>query len=273
MASVRVIQTGGVLVSPAVPDRGSRSNPLAYTGLFQSRKNRIEVPVKCFLVSNAGHLTLVDAGWSARDAHDAVKHMGFPLWFSSEPVLAEKDAADRQLEALGIKPQDLDAIVMTHLDCDHAAGLDAFTEVIRVLVAPQELEAAAAPLDPRYNPGLWDGIQFETVQWVFDDKAPFRQSADLYGDGSLVAYCVPGHSKGSLVLIATDAATGDFVVFTGDTGYEQKSWDELMLPGVQTDARALREGLAWIQSLRTDPHCVGTFAAHDPAVKPGVYEF
>lgn len=66
MAEVIVIQTGSTLVSPVVSNRNTRKNPLAFTGLFQRRSNRIEVPVKCFLVRADGHLTLVDAGWNAR---------------------------------------------------------------------------------------------------------------------------------------------------------------------------------------------------------------
>ncbi len=47
---VQTIQTGSTIVSSAVPDRSTYRNPYAYTGLFQNRKKRIEVPVKCFYV-------------------------------------------------------------------------------------------------------------------------------------------------------------------------------------------------------------------------------
>lgn len=79
MASITVLQTGSTLVSPAVPNRGVRGNPLAYTGLFERRSKRIEVPVKCFLVDVGGRRTLVDTGWSAQDATHAREYLGFGL--------------------------------------------------------------------------------------------------------------------------------------------------------------------------------------------------
>lgn len=35
------------------------------------------------------------------------------------------EAVDEQLESMGIQPADLDYVLLTHLDCDHANGLRA----------------------------------------------------------------------------------------------------------------------------------------------------
>ena len=94
---ITTVQTGSTLVSSAVPDRSTHGNPLAYTGLFQKRSNRIEVPVKCFYVEVAGHHFLIDAGWSKAVASDPKGHLGFGLWFASEPVMEEQQAAVNQL--------------------------------------------------------------------------------------------------------------------------------------------------------------------------------
>lgn len=272
MSYVQVIQTGTTLVSPAVPDRRTRKWDKAYTGLFQRRSTRIEVPVKAFLVETAGRLTLVDAGWSIQAATHPLKHMGFGLWFASEPVLKEEEAVSRQLEKLGIAPEDLDAIVFTHLDCDHVSGIDTLRTARRILVSPQEY-AASQRKDVRYRPSFWDGVTFEELDFVFDDRSPFQQSCDIYGDGSVVAHFTPGHSKGSVALVATDVETGRFVVLAGDDGYSEKSWDELALPGPMVDASEMTRTLKWVRELRSDERCAGVFAAHDPAVAPGVYEF
>ncbi len=60
--TVHVIQTGSTLVSPAVPNRSVKKFEYAYTGLFQSRKDRISVPVKAFLVEVNGKKLLIDCG-------------------------------------------------------------------------------------------------------------------------------------------------------------------------------------------------------------------
>lgn len=269
MGKITAIQTGSTLVSPAVPDRDSRRSPIAYTMLFQKRSNRIEVPVKCFLLQVAGHTVLIDTGWSAEDAVHPLKHLGFGLWFSSEPVLSEEDAVLPQLAKMGLSIEDLDMVAMTHLDCDHAGGLDAFAGKKNVVVSADET-AYAKEDKIRYNDGLWKGVEFDTIDFEEDIDAPFGQSADLFGDGSLTAYAVPGHSKGSVVYIAREGSR--YFAIVGDTGYDQKSWTELKMPGVVYDKQALMVGLEWVRGMLYDENCAGVFCAHDPAIGPGVYD-
>lgn len=270
MARVIAIQTGSTLVSPAVPSRRTRKNPLAYTGLFQRRSNRIEVPVKCFLVECGGHRTLVDAGWSAKDATHPIRHMGFGLWFASEPVMEEDEAVDRQLKVMGIGVEDLDAVVFTHLDCDHVSEVDGVSAAQKIYVSREELLQADTP-DPRYCKKFWEGVDFACLEMQADADAPFEASCDIYGDGSLVAYFVPGHSAGSVALIARE---GDaFVIIAGDTGYNRASWEKLNLPGPVYNKENMERALLWVHDLLEDEHCAGVFAAHDPAVAPGEYAF
>lgn len=269
MGRVIAIQTGSTLVSPAVPNARARRNPLAYTMLFQRRKNRIKVPVKCFLLQVADHTLLVDTGWSAQDATHALRHLGFGLWFASEPVLTADEAVLPQLATYGITLDEIDAVAMTHLDCDHAGGLDAIAGRKHVLVSSDEL-AYAHEDKLRYNAHLWDGATFDSIVFTEDIDAPFGLSADLFGDGSVIAYAVPGHSKGSVVYVGHE---GDrYVAIVGDTGYNQQSWTELKMPGVVYDKENLMIGLEWVRSMLADKNCAGIFCAHDPAIAPGIYD-
>lgn len=97
MGEIRVIQTGSTRVSPAVPERESRRWNLACTGVFQRRSERIEVPVKCFLVQTHGHRFLIDAGWGWGCAAHPLRNLGFGLWYASEPVLRPEEAMGPQL--------------------------------------------------------------------------------------------------------------------------------------------------------------------------------
>lgn len=269
MGRVLAIQTGSTLVSPAVPNAKARRNPIAYTMLFQRRKNRIEIPVKCFLLQVLGHTVLIDTGWSVQDAKHALKHLGFGLWFASEPVLTEDEAVVPQLANYGIDLEEVDAVVMTHLDCDHAGGLDAIAGRKHVLVSADEL-AYIAEDKMRYNTHLWDGVEFDTIDFKEDINAPFGLSADLFGDGSVMAYAIPGHSKGSVVYIGRENER--YVALVGDTGYNQKSWTELKMPGVVYDKENLMIGLEWVRTMLADKNCAGVFCAHDPAIVPGIYD-
>jgi N-acyl homoserine lactone hydrolase len=270
MGKVIAIQTGSTLVSPAVPDGKSRRNPFAYTMLFQRRKSRIEVPVKCFVLQVAGHTVLIDAGWSAQDAHHGRSHLGFGLWFASEPVLTQDQAVVPQMRAFGLGIDDLEAVLMTHLDCDHASGLDAFKGFRPVLVSHEEVQYAKEN-KIRYNDRLWRGIDITCIDFRKDDDAPFGLSSDIFSDGSLTAYLVPGHSKGSVVYVGREGER--YFAIVGDTGYNLRSWTELRMPGVVYDKENLLRGLEWVRSMLDDENCAGVFCAHDPAIAQGTYDF
>lgn len=174
------IKTGSTLVSDAVPDRSTHRWKLAYTGLFQSRRKRILLPVKCFYVEVAGHHILIDAGWSKEVVDHPIKHLGIGLWFASEPVMQREEAAVNQLKDLPV-----DSIYMTHLDSDHASGLNDFIGV-PVYASGEEIEAVKKN-GMRYGK-LTSNILINAISFAVDENAPFGRSADVFGDGSVIAY-------------------------------------------------------------------------------------
>jgi len=123
MVKINVIQTGSTYVSHAVPDRSVSRWPLSYTGLFVSKKNHITVPVKAFLIEINDKKVLIDAGWSVDCATNPKEHLGFGLNFASAPIMKEEEGMENQLKRLGVKAEEIDAVILTHMDCDHASGL------------------------------------------------------------------------------------------------------------------------------------------------------
>ena len=91
--NIKTIKTGSVLVSPAIPNSNAHWFKWAYTGLFQLRSNRISVPVKCFYITIGSHHFLIDTGWSKIVVEHPIKHLGFFIWYSSEPVMKEEECA------------------------------------------------------------------------------------------------------------------------------------------------------------------------------------
>jgi glyoxylase-like metal-dependent hydrolase (beta-lactamase superfamily II) len=115
------------------------------------------------LIETAHQLVLVDTGFGTRDVHDPRSRLsGFFLTLLS-PDFREELTAIRQVERLGFDPHDVRHIVLTHLDFDHAGGLEDFPEA-RVHV--MEAERAAAERKrrgfvarQRYRPLQWDGVR------------------------------------------------------------------------------------------------------------------
>lgn len=119
----------------------------------------------CLLLETEGGLTLVDTGIGMRDVRNPRARLpGFFLRLN-RIQLREELTAIRQVERLGFTADDVRHIVLTHLDFDHAGGLEDFPRATVHLLSP-ELEAARAERTGfvsrrRYRPQQWDGV----TQW------------------------------------------------------------------------------------------------------------
>lgn len=112
----------------------------------------------CLLLETSGGLTLVDTGYGLRDvANPRARLSGMFLRLMS-PDFREEMTAVRQIERLGFAATDVRHILLTHLDFDHAGGLDDFP-LATVHMLRQERDDALAQrswLDRhRFRPQQW----------------------------------------------------------------------------------------------------------------------
>ena len=269
MIRIHILNCGEVGVDPAVPNRGISRNTLAYTGLFRNAARRIWIPVKAFYIEHPQYRILVDTGWDSAVRRQPVSTLTFPLWFTSRPRLPAGTAVDEQLAALGLAPKDLDYVLMTHMDIDHDSGLRLVKDAGKILVSPGEWTAMHSR-QVRYARRPWAGIPIGRMPLVRDPDAPFGQSWDVCGDGSITVLLTPGHTQGSVTLRI--AGENGFVLIVGDTGYNRDSWEKLNLPGPVYNKKTMKQSLAWVQKMRQNPHCLGVLAAHDPEEKRTVID-
>ncbi len=104
----------------------------------------------CLLLEDANGLALVDTGIGLLDCHNPVQRLGQPLIDLAGFQFNEPDTAIRQIEQLGLAPSQVDRIVLTHCDPDHAGGLADFPQAT-VFVGEEE-HAHAQSGHPRYVP-------------------------------------------------------------------------------------------------------------------------
>ena len=211
------------------------------------------MPVKCFYVTVAGHSFLIDAGWSEQVVDNAKMHLGFGLNFASEPVMRKTESAKYQL-----REKTVDCILMTHLDCDHVSGVHDFPEK-KVVCAREEYEYARKNR-VRYGK-LLNGLTFAYLDFKTDAQAVFGKSADVFQDGSVIAYLTPTHSAGSVIYKITE--NGKYYLVVGDNGYMKASWEEGILPGPLYDPDKMLKCLEWIKEKSRDENCLGVFCAHE----------
>ncbi|WP_437654418.1 MBL fold metallo-hydrolase [Sorangium sp. So ce1182] len=112
----------------------------------------------CLLLETDSGLVLVDTGLGLLDVSMARKRLSRFFLFLVRPEFRAEMTAHRQIQRLGFRPEDVRHIVLTHLDFDHAGGLDDFPGAEVHLLA-DERDAALARrtlLDRmRYRPAQW----------------------------------------------------------------------------------------------------------------------
>ena len=119
---------------------------------------RARLTCHCVLVELANELVLVDTGFGVNDVRHPRPRLDATFLFLLAPDLREEMTAIRQIERLGYDPRDVRNVVLTHLDFDHAGGLDDFPWARVHLLAQEKASAIArkTTLDRmRYRPLQW----------------------------------------------------------------------------------------------------------------------
>jgi glyoxylase-like metal-dependent hydrolase (beta-lactamase superfamily II) len=247
-------------------------------GRTPSLLTRAELCCHCLLLETEGGLTLVDTGYGLRDVHDPRGRLsGFFLGMMA-PDLREDMTAVRQVERLGFKATDVRQIVLTHLDFDHAGGLDDFPHA-QVHMLRAERDAALAQrtwLDrQRYRPQQWS----TRAQWRTHDAGGgsawfgFDCVRDVPGmPPDVLLVPLAGHTHGH----AGVAVRGEhgWVMLAGDAYFHhaEMRWDQpWCTPGLRAYQTMMekdrRARLANQQRLRELRHAHGgevqLFCAHD----------
>ncbi|GAM99978.1 hypothetical protein U91I_03636 [alpha proteobacterium U9-1i] len=121
------------------------------------------ITTHCLLIEAGNGLVLVDTGYGVQDVRRP--HARLPwLWPGIlNPRLREADTALRQIEARGFSARDVRHIVLTHLDFDHAGGIEDFPEArVHVLEAERtaaEVKHRSFVANQRYRPTQWDEVR------------------------------------------------------------------------------------------------------------------
>src|SRR5262249_18396055 len=91
------------------------------TGLFYGERSaeRVSIPVTCYVIRTSDAVILFDTGVSPR---------AVPGLLRTDPLarFTEEDLLVHRLDSLGLEPNDIDIVVLSHLHFDHAGGADIF---------------------------------------------------------------------------------------------------------------------------------------------------
>ncbi|WP_271712996.1 N-acyl homoserine lactonase family protein [Anaeromicropila herbilytica] len=273
---IHVMHTGYVCVSPDLPFGGENCSAIKASGIFGRKENRLWLPVSVYLIEHPQGKILVDCGWHRNmspngtlDKAAQIKSLGSLFLYLVNQGKIEKGAAiDEQLKRLGLKTSDLDYVLLTHLDCDHANGVGLVKDAKKILVALDEVECAKRHSAVRYKKKWWKDVSLTEFDWN-DTEGPVRKSYDLFGDGSIELINIPGHADG-LFAVKVKNVDGKFVLLFSDGGYAEKSWKQMITSGISLDRDKQKKSLQWIREQSMDANCLESLANHDPSVIPHV---
>ena len=117
----------------------------------------------CLLIETGQGLVLVDTGFGTRDIDHPMGRLS-PFFLALNNIqLRQEETAVAQVRRLGFDPADVRHIVVTHLDFDHAGGIEDFPNATIHLTAREkevadEQRGGAFVGTRRYRPQQWDEV-------------------------------------------------------------------------------------------------------------------
>jgi glyoxylase-like metal-dependent hydrolase (beta-lactamase superfamily II) len=124
-----------------------------------------------------------------------------------------------QLEQLGLKPDDVKAMAVSHTHPDHSGNVELFPQAT-LYVQKAEYDWPGANNEPRFKPS-------HPVEQLAGDK-------DVFGDGSVTILSTPGHTPGHQSLLVKLPKTGA-VILSGDVVHFKDNWDNRRVPGMNVN--------------------------------------
>lgn len=217
------------------------------------RSETIEMPVTCVLLRHPQGNVLFDTG-----CHPSVPENPEARWGGlvklMVPIMQSGDNVVNSLSCIGLKPDDIDMVVCSHLHPDHC-GCNEFFKRATFAIHAKELEAARAPDAEKsgYLAAEWE--QPMPIDQIADER-------DLFGDGCIVLLPMPGHTAGTMAALVTLERSGKFFL-ASDTVAIRATLDRDIIPRNTWNADALAKSLMEVRRIEAQGATI--VCSHDDA--------
>jgi N-acyl homoserine lactone hydrolase len=157
-----------------------------FTGVFSDKKaypaGPRQLASSCYLIRHGETVMVWDTGFSI-DLKGKKKDLG-GLVASLDRTLPE------QLADGGLEPADIDVLGISHSHGDHT-GQAALMPAARLIIGKADFDGMLGKKDDPFGPWRKVGAPLTTTEG----------DLDVFGDGSVIAYFLPGHTPGHMALL------------------------------------------------------------------------
>lgn len=189
---------------------------------------------------------LFDAGYSAH-VLELTRRWPERIYTLTLPIdLPAEDDPKQKLQALGVAPDDVKHVFLSHFHVDHVGALrdlpcaefifhepawDAVKDLGRVAGLRKAYIGALIPDDFDRRARPFTSTDFGELP---DEYAPFERGFDVFDDGSLIAVELPGHAAGQMGLFVQTEE--ERVFLCADACWTSRSYAENILPARVAEA-------------------------------------
>ncbi|WP_419955886.1 YtnP family quorum-quenching lactonase [Neobacillus niacini] len=170
-----------------------------------NENNQIELPTDPILIQMDGMNILVEAGLGkGKLSEKQLRNFG---------VTAQSNV-DSSLKQVGLNPEDIDYVLMTHMHNDHAGGLTKLEDgFYKSVFSKAKIITSAVEWDEMRNPNIRSKSTYWKENWeaIESQVIPFGEKWSL---GALRMYHTGGHSNGHSILVIEDE--GELAIHMAD---------------------------------------------------------
>jgi len=163
----------------------------------------------------------------------------------------------------------LRGVLLTHLHLDHVMGMPDVPKGTPIFTGPGETSAQAflnIVVRPSIDRALEGQAPIQEWPYTADGDGRFAGVLDVFGDGTLWALSMPGHTRGSTAYVARTPKGP--VLLTGDTCHTAWGWEHDVEPGSFTaDHPGNAESLARLRALVREHPAIDVRLGHQPLAR------
>lgn len=260
---IHAIETGVVAVK-------SRQREGVGTG-FRRRLNTLLdntwtdwLPIYCWVIEHPEGIIVVDTGETSGTSNPSY----FPRWhpyfrFGVKMRVEPEQEVGPQMRKLGLSPNDVKWVIMTHLHTDHVGGVSHFPHS-EFLVSRKEYELSSG-LIGKIRGYLPDRMPNWFEPRILDDTdgeyGSFSKGYTVTKSEDVFIVPTPGHTLGHQSVIFRD---GDVTyMLAGDTSYTEGCMVDSRIDGVSPNDQLAQDTMVQIQKFLREETVV-YLPSHDP---------